>query len=194
MTARTDPSRRQLLLVAALFVGPLLIASLMYYGNFSWLPDGRTNHGRLLEPIINLNEADGERLLSNLTSGETDNHWALLYVHSGECSDSCREALYRLRQSRLMLGSEMDRVKRIFLHGKIAPDTLFLEQQHRGLITISNHGLDKLLHMKQPRDLRAGGFYLVDPLGNLVLYFTPELAPRDMVDDIKHLLKLSRIG
>ena len=39
-----------------------------------------------------------------------------------------------------------------------------------------------------------GGFSPVAPLGNLVMYFTPGLAPRDMVDDIKHLLKLSRIG
>lgn len=194
MTVRTDPSRRQALLVAALFLGPLLIASLMYYGNFIWLPVGRTNHGRLLEPIVNLNEKKGERLLSILTTGETDDHWALIYVHSGECGDACKEALYRLRQSRLMLGNEMGRVKRVFLHGTIAPDTLFLEQQHRGLITISDRGLNQLLRMKQPRDLPQGGLYLVDPLGNLVLYFTPALAPGDMLDDIKHLLKLSRIG
>jgi hypothetical protein len=43
-------------------------------------------------------------------------------------------------------------------------------------------------------DLPAGGYYLVDPLGNLVMYFRPDLDPSDMVDDIKHLLRLSRIG
>ena len=39
-----------------------------------------------------------------------------------------------------------------------------------------------------------GGYYLVDPHGNLVMYFGPDIDPRDMVDDIKRLLKLSRIG
>ena len=34
----------------------------------------------------------------------------------------------------------------------------------------------------------------MDPLGNLVMYFEPETDPRDMVEDIKRLLKLSRIG
>jgi len=34
----------------------------------------------------------------------------------------------------------------------------------------------------------------MDPLGNLVMYFVPDVDPSDMVGDIKHLLKLSRIG
>jgi hypothetical protein len=39
-----------------------------------------------------------------------------------------------------------------------------------------------------------GGVYLIDPLGNLVMYFPPDLDPKDAVRDIKHLLKLSNIG
>lgn len=194
MTTRPERSRRQLLLVAALFLGPLLVAALLYYGNFSGLPIGRTNHGRLLEPIVNLNDTLGQGLLSALTAGETDNLWVLIYVDTGECGDSCREALYRLRQSRLMLGNEMSRLKRVFLHGATAPDSLFLEQQHRGLITIIDRNLGRFLRAKRPQELPAGGLYLIDPLGNLVLYFAAELAPGDMVDDIKHLLELSRIG
>jgi len=194
MIARTAASRRQLLIVATLFLGPLLVAAVMYYGNASWVPVGRTNLGRLLDPIINLNDAQGQHRLSELTGGETDNHWVLIYANSGKCGESCTEALHRLRQSRLMLGNEMTRMKRVFLHGTMAPDTLFLEQQHPGLITISDWHLEQLLTTKRPQDLSAGGLYLVDPLGNLVMYFNAELAPGDMVDDIKHLLKLSRIG
>ena len=32
----------------------------------------------------------------------------------------------------------------------------------------------------------------MDPLGNLVMYFEPEIDPSDMVEDIKRLLKLSQ--
>ena len=42
--------------------------------------------------------------------------------------------------------------------------------------------------------LDTGGYYLVDPLGNLVMYFQPDIDPQAMVEDIKHLLELSRIG
>ena len=51
-----------------------------------------------------------------------------------------------------------------------------------------------VLDNKKPDALEAGGYYLIDPHGNLVLYFSPDIDPRDMVDDIKRLLKLSRIG
>jgi hypothetical protein len=194
VTTPTDAPRRQLLLVAALFLGPLLIATLLYYSNFSGLPIGRTNHGQLLEPIVNLNDTSGVPSLSGLTAGENDNYWVLIYANADECGDACTEALYRLRQSRLMLGNEMSRMKRVFLHGKTAPDTLFLEQQHQGLISVRDRNLGQLLQTKRPQDLPPGGLYLVDPLGNLVLYFGAELAPADMVDDIKHLLDLSQIG
>ena len=93
-----------------------------------------------------------------------------------------------------MLGREMDRLLRVFLHGESAPDTLFIAAEHQGLITIEDASLAGLLENKRPATLPAGGFFLVDPLGNLVMYFRPDIEPRDMVDDIKHLLRLSRIG
>jgi hypothetical protein len=47
---------------------------------------------------------------------------------------------------------------------------------------------------KKPDELADGGYFLLDPLGNLVMYFRPDIAPSDMVADIKHLLRLSHIG
>jgi hypothetical protein len=93
-----------------------------------------------------------------------------------------------------MLGKEMDRVERVFLHGGSPPDTVFLAAEHPGLITIEDSALDALLNNKRPMELPAGGYYLIDPLGNLVMYFRPDLDPAKMVDDIKHLLRNSRIG
>ena len=88
----------------------------------------------------------------------------------------------------------MGRVQRVFLHGASLPDTVFLADEHPGLITIIDSELDALLENKRPEELPAGGYYLIDPLGNIVMYFRPDLDPADMVDDIKHLLRLSRIG
>jgi len=99
-----------------------------------------------------------------------------------------------LRQSRLMLGKEMDRLVRVFLHGDTAPDTVLLAGEHVGLIPLQDSRLYDVLENKKPAELEAGGYYLVDPLGNLVLYFHPDIDPSAMVEDIKHLLELSRIG
>ena len=183
--------RTQLLLVALAFAGPLLVAAWLYFGGAgAWQPAGRSNHGAILEPIVSLREA----VPASPLGAVNEDHWVMLYANDGECTEACREALYRLRQSRLMLGNDMSRVRRVFLHGDETPDTVFLEQQHAGLITIKDKRLDGLLASKIPAGLVPGGIFLIDPLGNLVMYFAPGIAPRDMVDDISHLLELSRIG
>jgi len=187
---RQQQARLQLVLIAAVFLGPLAVAAWLYFQGDSLHPVGRSNHGALLEPIVNLHESSPGSEISD----RVDTVWLLVYVNDGLCSDSCRDALYTTRQSRLMLGKEMDRLDRVLLHGASTPDTVFLAQEHPGLITIEDGRLHSLLIDKKPADLQSGGYFLIDPLGNLVLYFPPDLDPADMVDDIKHLLKLSRIG
>ena len=191
MTAnKTKRGRIQLLLVAAVFLGPLALATWLYFGGQGLTPDGRTNNGALLEPIINLTEALPESPLH----APTDGHWSLIYANSAACDEACEYSLYTLRQSRLMLGKEMDRLLRVFLHGETAPDRVLLADEHQGLITLQDSNLSDLLNNKKPTDLEPGGYFLVDPLGNLVLYFQPDIEPSAMVEDIKHLLELSRIG
>jgi len=179
----------QFLLISLVFAVPLLLASVMYSFGL-WVPAGSTNHGALLEPIVNLHD---EVPASPLWSGEAA-HWLMIYANSEACADTCRDDLLRLRQTRLMLGNEMSRVSRIFLHGNTPPDRVFLDKYHMGLTTITDNRLRQLLDTGLPQQLRSGGIYLVDPLGNLIMYFAPDVNPGDMVDDIKHLLDLSRIG
>ena len=191
MTKQKDiKGRLQLALMALVFFGPLILAAWLYFSGQGFRPQGHSNHGALLEPIVNIPEA-----LPGAAIGEyIDAQWLLIYRNEGDCDESCRQALYTLRQSRLMLGNDMDRLERVFLHGDSTPDTVFLAEEHAGLITLTDSGLQELLENKKPAALPAGGYYLVDPLGNLVMYFQPDIDPGDMVEDIEHLLKLSRIG
>lgn len=183
-------ARTHLVLIAIVFFGPLIIAAWLYYGGYFSGSAPGTNHGALLEPIINL----ADELPASALHAQGDSIWMLLYDNQAECGPPCHHALYTIRQSRTMLGKEMDRVARVFLHGETPPDTVFLAAEHQGLITIEDVSLSGLLDNKRPAELPAGGYYLIDPLGNLVLYFRPDIDPSDMVDDVKHLLKLSRIG
>ena len=179
----------QIVLIALLFGVPLVLAAWLYYGG-SFRPAGRTNHGALLEPVQNLEEEIPTSPAIQLSDG----HWLLVYANDRECGAECRDALYTLRQSRLMLGNDAQRLTRVFLHGELAPDTVFIEEQHPGLQVVEDPEFTDLLRTSRPRQLPAGGFFLVDPLGNLVMYFPPDIDPGDMVDDIEHLLDLSRIG
>jgi hypothetical protein len=182
--------RIQLFLIAAVFLGPLLVAGWLYYRGESMQPSGRANHGALLEPIVSLKAELPDSPLHEYNPG----HWLLVYEQQGACDSACRQGLYTIRQSRLMLGKEMDRVGRIFLHGESPPDTVFLSAEHKGLVSLRDRSLSDLLENKRPSELAASGYFLIDPLGNLVMYFHPEIDPGDMVDDIKRLLKLSHIG
>ena len=186
---KTTWARVQMLLIASVFLGPLVVAAVMYYSG-ALQPAGRTNHGELLEPIINAAEA----LPGSIIAEQGDGHWVLAYVNQDDCDSACVSGLHTIRQSRKMLGKEMDRVVRVFLHGDTTPDTVFLESEHAGLIAASDNDLVALLNNKKPAAAEAGGYYLLDPLGNLVMYFEPNIDPADMVEDIKHLLKFSRIG
>lgn len=186
--ATRKSGRLQLLLIAAVFFGPLIGAAWLYYQGDTLQPGTRVNHGALLEPIENLHDLVPESAILEHRA------WLLLYANDSACADDCRKALYTIRQSRLMLGKEMDRMLRVFLHGAEPPDTLFIADEHKGLITLQDAALRSVLDNKKPEALAGGGYYLVDPHGNLVLYFKPGINPRDMVDDIKRLLKLSRIG
>lgn len=186
---KTTWARVQMLLIATVFFGPLAIATYMYYTG-AFVPEGHTNNGALLEPIVNL----AEELPASPIAEQGDGLWVLIYADDDECGTSCQDALYTLRQSRKMLGKEMDRVVRVFLHGDSTPDTVFLAEEHAGLITVSDDRLLTLLYNKKPAALSAGGYFLMDPLGNLVMYFRADINPSDMVEDIKHLLKFSRIG
>lgn len=181
----------QLALIAAIFLGPLAVATWLYYGGEGLQPEGRANHGILLEPITNLPETLPASALAE--PGE-EKHWRLIYVNTAACDDACRNGLYTIRQIRLMLGREMERVERVFLHGDAPLDTLFLAQEHEGLVTLGETSLAEFLERKLPEGTPGNGYYLVDPLGNLVLYFPPDIKPRDMVSDLKRLLRLSSIG
>ena len=194
MKAPVARGRLKLALIALVFLGPLAIAAWLYLGGESLQPTGRTNAGALLEPIINVDAAVGAGTLSELTDGSSEGHWVIVYMNPDRCVDACAQALYKMRQSRLMLGRDMTRLERLFLHGEFAPDTVLIQSEHEGLIVASDSRLAELLERKRPANLRPGGLYLIDPLGNLVMYFADELAPEEMVSDIEHLFDLSRIG
>jgi hypothetical protein len=90
----------KLVLIASVFFAPLILATWLYVSGTGFRPEGKTNHGEILQPLINIRD-----VLPDFNNG----HWLLIYANDGDCDAACEYALYTLRQSRLMLGKEMDR-------------------------------------------------------------------------------------
>jgi hypothetical protein len=105
----------------------------------------------------------------------------------------------------LALDRDMDRVQRVFIADGDCCDFKFLHEQHPDLIAIrldpAAAPLLALLPHRGPGDASAGGrdataepVYLIDPLGNLMMFYAPDAKPKGMLEDMKRLLRLSHIG
>jgi cytochrome oxidase Cu insertion factor (SCO1/SenC/PrrC family) len=193
--------RRQLLLLAAMFFLPLVIAFWLYYGAGSWRPSGGTNQGDLLDPArplpaVSLPLADGKPTGEEFLRGK----WSLLYVGDGACDERCRRALYLMRQSHRAVGKDMDRVQRVFLVTGNCCAEAFLAQEHAGLRVVRLEGPDAAVllapfpvHADGPVG-SAGRIYVADPLGNLLLSYSSSAPDKALLTDLKKLLRLSHIG
>jgi cytochrome oxidase Cu insertion factor (SCO1/SenC/PrrC family) len=107
-----------------------------------------------------------------------------------------------MRQVRIALGKDTDRVQRLFV--MVNPENTRsvrdLLDQHQGIVWATGNDDQMQGLVGQIKQATAGmpavaeAIYLVDPLGNLMLRFPPDLDPRSMLKDLKRLLKVSRIG
>jgi hypothetical protein len=195
MTEHDKPKRRnyQGWGLFLLFFGPLAVAVYLYFDT-DWRPGGTSNHGELIVPAVPLPAARLPTPGGELTEPEfLRHHWSLVYLARQDCGEACREALYNGRQMRLALGRLMDRVQRVYLHVGEPPEPAFLATEHPDLLVASLAGAEGAALLAaltgQPE-----GYWLVDPLGNAMMRYPPDEPPRGMLEDLKRLLRLSRIG
>lgn len=182
--------RRIALVILAFCAAPTVAAWLAY---FVWPPQSRTNYGELIAPRLlsdtELRLLDGSSFRLSRLRGK----WLLLQLDSAACGDACRSKLVTMRQARLALGRDADRVERVWLLDDRADPDASLLREHPGLVVV-----------RAPRGALSGDFpaagnpagyiYVVDPRGNLMLRFPGEPDGRSMLKDLSRLLRVSRIG
>ena len=186
--------RRTLLLVAALFLLPVALAFALYYG-IAWRPSGSSSKGELITPArplatTALRQPDGTAAGSDALQGK----WSIVYVGDGACDDDCRASLVYARQSRLALNNEMSRVQIVMLASAHCCQR-DLEQYVPGIRLFDASGIDAAPLLAQfPDQRRARSLFIVDPLGNLMMRHDAAETSKDLLTDLKKLLKLSHIG
>src|SRR4051812_30794043 len=186
--------RQMLLIIAALFLVPVLVAFAMYYGHL-WRPAGSSSKGELITParpleVAGLRNPDGSPAGADALQGK----WTLLYIGDGSCDEACRTALVFGRQSRLALNNEMTRVQRVFLATAHCCDNGYFAREHAGLVALDASSPEAAALLQQFPGDRAHTLFIVDPLGNLMMRHDASHTTKDLLSDLKKLLKLSHIG
>ena len=140
-------------------------------GGVGW---GTTNNGEFVTPLTNRSDlgwqlpADVELLQDNLW-------WLWLTVEN--CAAPCEQALKNLKATHILLNKEAERVRVGFSSVAAAAPSI------QGIVSVSATG--------RPM---PNGIYIIDPLGNLVFFYPTETPPKDILQDLKRLLKVSQIG
>ena len=197
-----NKNRISMVTLFAMFALPTLLALWLLGPGEDWMPARDTNNGTLIAPArplpvdLALSSPAGEPLPDRFLTGK----WTLLYFQAAGCDELCMEVLHRIRQIRLAQGEETPRVQRLFVLA--SPDAMLpsaVSEAYPGLdvavVTDATHGeLLDLFVVDGVDPVSSDRVYMIDPLGNLMMYYEPTDEPNGILRDLRKLLKWSQIG
>jgi cytochrome oxidase Cu insertion factor (SCO1/SenC/PrrC family) len=185
-----------LLALAALFFGPLLLSIVLYagrdtFGGFAMVPNPDRELIEAPQPIIPL------RALRLHDGTETDaawarSRWSLIYARISGCGEECRAALTRMHQVWLTLGGDRERVQQVLL---IPANELPADVPAELLTGILDASTDPdLVRLLGQARLEEGRYFVIDPLGNVILTYPDDADQGRLLEDLERLLDVSRVG
>ncbi|WP_293265662.1 hypothetical protein [Neptunomonas sp.] len=148
--------------------GPMLLAVFLYFSGFS--PSSSSQRGELLPPGVTL--SDWELIDPTGEKRDANGQWQLLLISKAPCIERCAFWQQQLPQVNQALGKDKDRV--IW--------SLVAENSNKNALNNAQLIPDENV------------IWLADPNGNLVLQYSLKQTPKDLLKDLKRLLKVSRIG
>jgi hypothetical protein len=214
--------RLPLILILASFILPAIAAFLLLKLN-GWQQLAQTENGILITTPTQLQSLFTARTVeqtdryqpNNASSPNNDSThinakptWKLLYVSKANCETPCQLALMQLRQVHKALGVEQGRVEQWMLP-LAAPTTEFenlINSTFSDLKTSNPISAEQMAWFTQtPAHTQQADItqwvWIVDPLGQVVTAYPTFtdmqqaiLAGKQLLKDLRHLLKLSRVG
>ena len=179
------------------FVAPIIAAFWLYQIGGT---DLTVNRGELLsKPAqileLQLHDEQGRPATEQQLFGK----WHLLVFTDGQCDADCEKRIYELRQVKTSLHKESDRLINVAVHLSSQMDAEFNQKMQSHYERFKQYIADQQWISQQlgydsDRFLKEQHVFMVDPIGNIILRYGPNNSPRDMLDDLKRLLKASQIG
>lgn len=212
---QTRNNRLVLLTIAGIPLTMILAATWLWYFVINGDLDlvgalGTANRGELVQPPRQLDDiALAEQTGAAIRYADLPRKWMLVVPNPGEtCDTHCEQLLYLTRQIHIAMGKELGRIGRLYLSeqrvaetalavatlsdGRPSPDAFdaFLADEHRGLraLTLAPGGYDALFG-EQRKDRST--WYLADPAGWVMMSYNSDIGYKDVISDLKFLLKNS---
>jgi len=194
-------NRLTVILIILIFIAPLAGSWLLLNYTDMLEKHGTSNHGDLIIPPRPLPDIKLIDPLSETNTGQLQGKWSMLYIADSECDQMCIANLYRMRQVRLATGKHYQRVQRVLLmqQGDVYRlAQIFRDYSGQWLMVTENINLQEFLDYfrfeKGENPARKHRLYIIDPLGNLMMRYSPDTDPIGIIKDLNRLLRASRIG
>ncbi len=177
---------------------------------------GTVNKGHLINPpadisALAMRDLEGlpafktfEEEIAALAPGEEYEikPWLMVYVNGADCDASCEDRIHYLQQLHIALGKNIQRVRRYYLNTDMAPFSEETAAHFRE--TYPSMGLAYTDKQTLRENMQAAGVtldpatqsyvLLIDPVGNVMMYYTEEHTPEDIMTDLETLLRYSSLG
>jgi len=185
---------RVLYLLIAVCAAPVLASYYLYYFD---PPAGRTNYGELVQPQrpvpagLPTTLQDGSAFDLRSLRG----NWVMVMADHSACAADCQAKLWKMRQLRAASGKDAERIERVFLVLDNAPMDTQLLREYDGthFLRAPAAALDSFLALPPGGSLRDH-IWMIDPISNQMLRWPRDADPKRVRNDLKRLLKASRIG
>ena len=187
--------RTKFLLLVALFIVPTIASFIAFY---FFPPTRTTNYGTLILPVVLLPEVPLARLDTGreVIAAGLRGKWLMVTRDSGLCEEGCQKKLYAMRQARLILGRDQDRVQRVVLLDDDVPPSAELQSTYEGTIWISAKSHPWLAALPVASEDVSGrsSIYAVDTMGNVFMRYAADPDIKRFSNDFQRVLKASQIG
>jgi len=192
-----------MLLLFSMFVAPVFLA--VYIFNTHSSEDYTTkNRGNLIRPAIELNNIELTYFKNNKPyklAGQ-EHQWLMVFIGAGVCDDNCKRQLVVMRQTRLAQGGEFTRVNRLYVMMDKQSDKFMQEvKDYHPDMDIVTGTQQQLMNVTKQFKLASklavgtlNRIYIVDPIGNLMMYYELDAEAADIAKDLTRLLKVSQMG
>jgi cytochrome oxidase Cu insertion factor (SCO1/SenC/PrrC family) len=195
--------RIELILLFALpILGIVLMTAYYFYVIENNTQMGTHNKGTLVSPPKPTSELNLSSAQQPFKLNDGSGKWSFLIVGKTTCASDCQQQLYLTRQIKEAMGKYKLRIRNVYLMN--AAENEIASEQLRELLRkeYSGHTLAEvdaqqfaLWSASQQPDLEALPdnlqFFVIDPAGWLMMYYTSEQNYKQVISDMKFLIKNS---